>query len=186
MNQLAHDINQDIICGYTPDLPSLRYSRSTLKVFLWDQLKDFNSYNKVLKAFKANVDYRIKHFEAKTQTAFLPVCLRETKGGPEYHLFQHQKEHPDVAWPFGSIKGKVMECSLDVLQALDIEYGNEYTYTRKKINLSTSVGGKNLCTAWVYITNPAFVTLDDWPNLLKEKKITLTKPHKTTDGLYAV
>lgn len=152
-------IELDIKHGYTPDISELRYCGTRgLKIFLWDDLKDFNilqsltTFNTILSEhyqseyYLANTVDKVKAYY-NLKAPYAGVIFDADADHPE--LDDYMKTEPR------SILGKIVTVSLQLLTELDCYYENgglSSCFRRKKIKVYPSPYKKTPVEAWTWFS----------------------------------
>jgi hypothetical protein len=147
-------IKDDKDLCYTPDLPTLRFRKKPISVFIWDNLQRHADQRKLL----SHVDdkaYTILFYSAVTTEKYFPI--RNTAGedkGYYGYLLRGGGQTYGLDWPAKKIQGKLMLVNREVLEVLDYHYYQGDMFLRQKTKIIPSVyKPKEYMEAFIYL-NP--------------------------------
>ena len=116
-------MNQDVQLNFMHDLPTLRYQKEPLYVWLWDQNKNFFDYKKVFTGLSMTVDYRVVGMDALSVENLTPHFNGQVSTNSfDCYLTRQGTVIPSVTWKSRKVTGKLFEVSLEALEMLDYYY----------------------------------------------------------------
>jgi hypothetical protein len=137
-------LKEDIYWNCTPDVATLRYCKSEVCVFLWDDMKDTETFETYCNGVVANTDYEVisptavsksKHlpwYELKGNTGFNAYCLEDALDVEYLKCDEHVKGEPL------QLRGSLVRVTLDTLLHLDWNYENQHSFIRVPIEVHQS------------------------------------------------
>ena len=176
--QLQKEIKLDIKYGYTPDIPTLRYSGSAgVPIFLWDDLREFSNFKAVVgDEDDINNHYLPEFYKAVTKESYYAWY---NMGDSCYEAFMlgHNdwiKDVPveDYAKTIPQpVTGKIVKVSLQLLTDLDMYYENGKNFSRVKIPVYQSSYTDLVRECYTWVNTPVQLRYFD----VKTKQYSLKK-----------
>ncbi len=154
-------VDFDTKYGWTDDLYRLRYAGGPVRVFVWDDLRDFSCMSEATGMANGVLTSNISnpYYHAETTDKFVPwysldehgsyqgLCLEEVVDLEWLHADSHVFGKPRP------MRGKIFDASLELISSLDAYYENTTNFNRVPVSVKTSIHTDRVLQAFTWLND---------------------------------